>query len=337
MFENIRQAYLPETNFPVVTIDYGKCKKCGRCSDQCPTFAIESGADKLPRVRGFGGFEQTCFNCWNCVSVCPHDAIRIQGAHSIPGGRYKTRLLGKVEYPDPLRSGGVKPYQEFESQLTGVERVIYTRRSCRLFKDKAVPRETIERILEAGRFAPSAGNSQPYRFAVITDRGIIAELERQSMKMLRQFKDLYLDSRGKKRWWKNILFTLLSLAKVNSIDPRPVPAIEKSDKNGDRLYFNAPAVILIFKNSNGIGNPDLDAGICSQNMALAANSLGLGSCHITFFVEPMKSKGMSAMRRRLGISYPWVPVNSIAIGYPKGTVDGVVKRDTPPSDWFTGD
>lgn len=43
-----------------------------------------------------------------------------------------------------------------------VEKVIFERRSIRVFKKEPLPRGVIRRILEAGRFAPSAGNSQPW-------------------------------------------------------------------------------------------------------------------------------------------------------------------------------
>jgi nitroreductase len=47
--------------------------------------------------------------------------------------------------------------------------LIITRRSIRQYKPKVVPQETLERILEAGRYAPSADNDQPWHFIVVTD------------------------------------------------------------------------------------------------------------------------------------------------------------------------
>jgi len=48
--------------------------------------------------------------------------------------------------------------------------------SVRQFEDKPVPNEVLEEILEAGRLAPSGGNEQPWRFGVIRDRALIAEV-----------------------------------------------------------------------------------------------------------------------------------------------------------------
>ena len=50
--------------------------------------------------------------------------------------------------------------------------IIRTRRSVRRFDDKPVPEELLSEILEAGRWAPSGMNNQPWKFAVIEDRSI---------------------------------------------------------------------------------------------------------------------------------------------------------------------
>ena len=49
--------------------------------------------------------------------------------------------------------------------------IIRTRRSVRRFDDKPVPEELLSEILEAGRWAPSGMNNQPWKFAIIENRG----------------------------------------------------------------------------------------------------------------------------------------------------------------------
>ena len=61
-------------------------------------------------------------------------------------------------------------------EINAIEKAIFERRSVRNFKDKPVPEALIQRVLEAGRFAPSAGNCQPWRFIVITDKALIKEI-----------------------------------------------------------------------------------------------------------------------------------------------------------------
>lgn len=53
---------------------------------------------------------------------------------------------------------------------------IRARRNVRQFTDEPVPAEQLDRILEAGRRAPSSKNSQPWDFVVVTDRDQLAKL-----------------------------------------------------------------------------------------------------------------------------------------------------------------
>jgi len=53
---------------------------------------------------------------------------------------------------------------------------IRARRNVRQYTDQPIAREDLERICEAGRRAPSAGNGQPWDFVVVTDRAQLTEL-----------------------------------------------------------------------------------------------------------------------------------------------------------------
>src|SRR6266508_1556582 len=53
---------------------------------------------------------------------------------------------------------------------------IRARRNVRQYTDEAIARDDLERVLEAGRRAPSAGNWQPWNFVVVTDREQLIEL-----------------------------------------------------------------------------------------------------------------------------------------------------------------
>jgi len=52
-------------------------------------------------------------------------------------------------------------------RFNDVEETIYRRRSVRFYEKQQVPVYLIRRILEAGRFAPSAGNAQTWKFVVV--------------------------------------------------------------------------------------------------------------------------------------------------------------------------
>ncbi len=55
--------------------------------------------------------------------------------------------------------------------------VILSRRSIRRYENKEIPQDILDKIVEAGRQSPSAGNRQPYRFVIVTDSEIKKELK----------------------------------------------------------------------------------------------------------------------------------------------------------------
>ena len=63
------------------------------------------------------------------------------------------------------------------TRLTAIEKVL-SRRSIRQYENKEIPQEILEKILEAGRQAPSAANRQPVRFIVITNDTLKNELSK---------------------------------------------------------------------------------------------------------------------------------------------------------------
>ncbi len=50
---------------------------------------------------------------------------------------------------------------------------IRARRSTRIYENKPIPKETLEQLVEAGAFAPTARNVQPWEFVVVTQPGIL--------------------------------------------------------------------------------------------------------------------------------------------------------------------
>ncbi|MCK5628773.1 nitroreductase family protein [Candidatus Bathyarchaeota archaeon] len=53
---------------------------------------------------------------------------------------------------------------------------VLDRRSIRRYKKKEIPPEVLNKILEAGRQAPSAANQQPFRFVIVSDAKLKQEL-----------------------------------------------------------------------------------------------------------------------------------------------------------------
>ena len=61
-----------------------------------------------------------------------------------------------------------------------VVEAIEKRRSVRVYQDKPVPEEKLRKVLEAARLAPSARNSQSYKFIVVKDQGVRKRLAKEA-------------------------------------------------------------------------------------------------------------------------------------------------------------
>ncbi len=213
-----------------------------------------------------------------------------------------------------------------------VEKVILERRSVRRYKDRQVPEKLVRRILEAGRFAPSAGNCQPWKFVVIRDREMIEEMEKYVRSRCRVLKLLlhWYASPLKKIAWLNSQ-TMIRLM-PNRLHPIPHTAIGLiADGKLGLFHPGCPTVILILMDKRGVSKPQVDVGICGQNMILAAHSLGLGTCWVGF-VELFKYS--RKWKKKLGVEYPYELVEGISLGYPVGNPDGLIERELYETDWI---
>lgn len=86
------------------------------------------------------------------------------------------------------------------------------------------------------------------------------------------------------------------------------------------MFRNAPAVIFVASPKDGSGQ--LDCGLLGQNMLLAAQSMGLGTCCLGGPIRFMKTEKEAApYLERLGLSDDYELLYAIAVGYPDETPD----------------
>jgi nitroreductase len=212
-----------------------------------------------------------------------------------------------------------------------VEKVILERRSVRIYKPKQVPEALVRRILEAGRFAPSAGNFQPWGFVVVRDKEIIDKMESDIRRMCKLLKSVFA--------WETSPLGAASkyIAKTsiwmlpNMMHPMTFGAISDIADGNLSVFHGPPTVILLLKDRRGAGKPEVDLGICGQNIVLAAHSLGLGTCWVGF-VELLRRNPI--WKKRLGIEYPFELCEGISVGYPVGHPDGMVPREASKVKWL---
>jgi nitroreductase len=250
------------------------------------------------------------------------------GHNPLSAGKEKVMsVTGMVEEDKSWNPLPPKPGDPFND----VEETIYRRRSVRLYEKRQVPEYLVRRILEAGRFAPSAGNAQTWKFITVRNQKMLEEMAEDIIKMTKRVKKFtdYTGEGGKgKEWFAKMLMRRLP----NMFHPIPFGAIKLIAEGKLGVWHNAPTVILLLADSRCPGNPALDIGITGQNMVITAHSFGLGTCWVSFCTPLAR---YSKWRKQFGIRYPYKLHTSIAIGYPKGQPDGYVKREMQAVDWFT--
>lgn len=294
-----------------------------------------------PKFTGIQYFGKICIACHNCEAICPNEALTFPHYYKVGNGRFAHDFDYPKDaqdgYPNPLKKDKTPALSAIEAEITGVEKIIYTRRSTRVYKADPVPRGMIERVLEAGRFAPSAGNCQGWKFVVLTDRELMSEISASTLKFLNLFTKLY---QGKDPL-RTMVKKSLPFVKPEGSDQRPMVAMQAllTPKFGDKklsVFFDAPATILLLTHHHHISDPELGMGICAQNMVLAAHSLGLGTCYVGFVATSLNMDPITKkkFRSRLGIEWPYDHVGTVlTLGYPAVPVDKPVAREFPRIQW----
>lgn len=142
--------------------------------------------------------------------------------------------------------------------------LIISRQSDRKYSDKPVEKEKLDRIIEAGRMAPSACNAQPWKFIVVTEPMLISKIaEAASAKLIG-------------------MNTFVAQAPVQLIVVREKPNM--SSKVGSTIKNKDYSLI--------------DIGIASENICLQARAEGIGSCIIGWFDEKMLRKLLGIPRSK---------------------------------------
>ncbi|XWX05262.1 nitroreductase family protein [Aggregatilineales bacterium SYSU G02658] len=187
------------------------------------------------------------------------------------------------------------------------------RRSIRRYEPREVPQSTLEMLLEAAIWAPSAHNRQPWRFAVV--RG--ASRERLALAMgARLRSDLERDGA-----------------------PPDVVAADVA-RSYERLT-SAPAVIVLCLTMADMDTyPDVrrqqhewtmavqSVAMAGQNLLLAAHAHGLGAC---WMCAPLFCPDV--VQAALDLPTDWQPQGLITLGYPAQTRDKTRQPMTDKVVW----
>ena len=166
---------------------------------------------------------------------------------------------------------------DVQMEVNPVLSTIMARRSVRKYLDKPVEHEKLEVIVRAGINAPSGSNRQPWIVRVVEDQQLID--------------------------------------RVTQVFKQENAEQVQRDKNFKNMFRNAPNLICVCTPANGGG--ELDAGLLGENMMLAAQAMGLGTCCLggpvrfllsnekaRFFLDSLDIPSDYKLLYIIGVGYP---------------------------------
>ena len=137
------------------------------------------------------------------------------------------------------------------------EQAILTRRSCRKFQSKDVPKELIDKLILAGRSAPTGLDRQKIKFYIILN-----DIKRIHSIGEKVYKNLTKD--GKKREW--------------------IDEFKKKYETDEIIFYDAPCIIALVINNEETEREriirNMEAGCAVGNILIMATYLGLGTVPI---------------------------------------------------------
>ncbi len=126
-----------------------------------------------------------------------------------------------------------------------------SRRSIRKYKNTPVKREDLEKCVESARYAPSACNSQPWKFIIIDETDLLEKLK----------KDAFLSFTGMNKFVSDCTAMILVLSFKEKLLARTAEKVRRTS----------------FRK--------IDTGIVAAYLVLQAHQLGIGSCILGWFKE----------------------------------------------------
>ena len=174
--------------------------------------------------------------------------------------------------------------------MDGVLQVIRERRSVRRYTATPVDDATVDELLEAAIWAPSALNAQPWAFGIIRDRSLLDRYAERA-------KAIYLTD-----------------PPVAELAATPVPVLqhlrEVLSQPGYDVFHGASTLITIYATAPG----DVpDCYLAGENLMLAACATGLGTCPIGLSRPLMNRRDV---KDELGVPASMVAALPIVVGHP---------------------
>jgi nitroreductase/NAD-dependent dihydropyrimidine dehydrogenase PreA subunit len=288
----------------MIEIDSTKCTKCGFCFEVCPNYVLALGKGREIQAR----YPEQCCICGHCVAVCPENAL--------------------IHKEMPIEKFEDLPVTEIPPE--NMRNLLLSRRSIRVFKEKPVSREFIERLIEVGIYAGTSANGQTENLVVIQDRRLLSELEKMVIEILWNKGMKYLGSEIGQKLAKTKLGDEMVRQAV------PYHHILKNRRQNNQLagmiFRNAPIVMVV----HGLRTNFMAHANCSiavRNMEIMGKTMGLGTCWVGF-LSLAAHLAKKKIERYLKIPDSHSIYGAIMVGYPKFEYKKIIPRKEREVRWI---
>jgi len=215
-----------------ISIDHTLCRKDYACVNVCPRRLIREGVGGFPET--ISSMDANCIECGHCLGVCPHRALTLNGVA-------------------PEECESVRRHKPLD--LDFADFLVRGRRSVREFKEEPIAPEVLDWLLDASRWAPSAGNGQTAHLTLVEGRAKTRALAELVVDWMRGTGSDYVQD-----------------------------VIATWDQGLDRVLHDTPHLVIAHAPDGGL-NPVSDCVIAITTIELAAHMRGAGACWAGFFTR----------------------------------------------------
>lgn len=269
------------------TVDQDRCKRDGVCVSECPARIIEmKNKESFPALAPGG--DVICINCGHCVAVCPHGALSLE-------------TMTPNQCPPVNRELIPTPEQ--------VDHFLRARRSIRTYREQALDRDTLAKLIDTARYAPSAHNWQQVHWLVIEKK----EDVRRLATIIIDWMHAMIDGNAK-------IAETLALGRV----------IDAWNKGVDRVLRHAPHMVIVHGPSD-LPLTHIDCSIGLTYLELAAFSRGLGACWSGYTI--VTANAYQPMRDALSLPEGHKCFGAMMVGRPTYAYHRVPLRNEPSIVW----
>jgi nitroreductase/ferredoxin len=331
----------------IIEIDRNACTGCLFCVKECPAglFTVNGshslhglgisngseaalgaaiGATQKTAGRQSSGFvvrrdpNGWCTGCGHCICVCPANAIRFEANDALSSKKPESLPSAKEALLSEDGPSFALKTWEFEGvsdppslcSYDTILKFLSSKRSVRHYTGEEIPKDMIEAVLYAMKYAPTGHNLQANRYLVIRESVKIRRIIEETASGFKRFRTLVRMRKLLKPFIGSAMYEIMNnpglVSGLNDL-------MSRCRRGEDPILHSAPAVVISYYPSLGPLSL-LDPTIAFTYGMLAAHALGLGTCWIGFSIQALWKN--RRMKQYLGVPKDMVVTGVMTLGFP---------------------